>query len=149
MARLLQRFALVLWLVTGSLCATAAPPAMAPLPAADVKAVRATVQGQLDAFAARDAEKAFSYAAPSMRERLGSAERFMAMVRAGYPVVYEPAHVAFLIPEALPDGTVVQRVQMTDQRGDAWLATYTLQRQKDKAWRITGCEVQGNKGRVA
>ena len=120
-----------------------------PLPPADVTEVRATVQGQLDALAADDAPKAFSFAAPNVRERMRTAERFLAMVRSGYPVVYRPATVAFLLPEALADGTVVQRVQMTDLRGEAWLATYTLQRQKDKIWRITGCDVQANKGRVA
>jgi hypothetical protein len=80
---------------------------------------------------------------------MGTAERFMAMVRSGYPVVYRPASVTFLVPEALPDGTVVQRVQMTDARGTPWLATYTLQLQKDKSWRISGCDVQAHKGRVA
>ena len=49
----------------------------------------------------------------------------------------------------VPDGTVVQRVQMTDARGTPWLATYTLQLQKDKSWRISGCDVQAHKGRVA
>ncbi|MCW5649559.1 MAG: DUF4864 domain-containing protein [Ramlibacter sp.] len=145
-----HRRLLVLSLLAAGLGAAAPPPASAgPVAPADMKAVRAVVQGQLDAFATRDAEKAFSYAAPNVRERLGSAERFMAMVRNGYPVVYDPAHVAFLVPERLDDGTVVQRLQMTDARGTPWLATYTLQQQKDKAWLITGCEVHGNTGRVA
>ncbi len=98
------------------LCLAQIAPA-APLPDLQAREVRATVQGQLDAFAANDARKAFSFAAPSVRERMGTAERFMAMVRSGYPVVYRPASVTFLVPEALPDGTVVQRVQMTDARG--------------------------------
>ena len=72
----------------------------------------------------------------------------MAMVRNGYPVVYRPASVAFLKPE-LKDEQVIQRVQMLDARGDAWLAIYSLQRQKDKSWRITGCAVVENKGRTA
>ena len=70
----------------------------------------------------------------------------MAMVRSGYPVVYRHASVNFLGAQRLADGTVVQRVHMTDTRGDAWIATYTLQREKDKVWRITGCDVQA--GRV-
>lgn len=115
---------------------------------AEVAAVRAVVQGQLDALARDDAAKAFSFAAPNVRNRLGTAERFMAMVRAGYPVVYRPASVGFLVPQRLPDGTVVQRVRMTDARGDAWLAVYTLQRQQDKSWRISGCDVQPAQGRV-
>lgn len=136
-------------LVVLALAAAALPATAAALSASDTRGVRAAVQGQLDAFAADDAAGAFSFAAPNVRQRMGTAQQFMAMVRSGYPVVYRPASVAFLIPDQLPDGTVVQRVQMTDARGDAWLATYTLQRQPDQAWRITGCEVQPNKGRVA
>jgi hypothetical protein len=72
----------------------------------------------------------------------------MAMVRNAYPVVYRPASVAFLKPEG-KDDKAIQRVQMTDASGDSWLAIYSLQRQKDKAWRITGCVVVTNKGRMA
>lgn len=118
-----------------------------PLSDAEVAAVRAVVQGQLDALARDDAAAAFSYAAPNVRNRMGTAQRFLAMVRAGYPVVYRPASVDFLLPQRLADGTVVQRARMTDGRGQAWLAVYTLQRQKDKAWRISGCDVQPARGR--
>lgn len=118
----------------------------ATLTAADEKMVRATVQGQLDAFAKNDAKKAFSYAAPNVREAVGSAEGFMAMVRQGYPVVYRNTSVSFLKPEVAGD-QVIQRVQMTDVDGESWLANYALQRQKDKSWRITACVVVENKGR--
>lgn len=109
--------------------------------------MRATVQGQLAAFAAADANKAFSYAAPNVREALGTAAGFMAMVRQAYPVVYRPSSVAFLKPEN-KDGQVIQRVQMQDAAGDAWLAVYSLQR-NGKGWLITGCVVVANKGRMA
>lgn len=120
----------------------------ATLSAADEKNVHAVVQGQLTALARDDASKAFSYAAPSVRQAVGTAADFMAMVRRSYPAIYRPASVAFLRPES-KDGQVIQRVQMRDERGDEWLATYSLQRQKDKAWRITGCLVVSNKGRMA
>ncbi len=115
---------------------------------ADAKTVRAVVEAQLAAFAKDDAVKAFSFAAPNVRETFGSATNFMSMVRSGYPVVYRPASVTFLTAE-LRDKQVVQRVQMNDFDGDAWLAIYTLEKQKNKAWRITGCVVVENKGSVA
>ena len=69
------------------------------------------------------------------------------MVRTGYPVVYRPASVSFLQPE--PDAKeVVQRVHLTDGQGNAWLAVYRLQRQKDKAWRIAGCVVVAERGQA-
>lgn len=119
-----------------------------PLSDAEVAAVRAVVQGQLDALARDDAVKAFSFAAPNVRNRVGTAERFMAMVRAGYPVVYRPSGVDFLLPQRLADGTMVQRARMTDARGQVWLAVYTLVRLKNKDWRISGCDVQPATGRA-
>jgi Domain of unknown function (DUF4864) len=105
---------------------------------ADAKAVRALIEAQLAAFAADDAEKAFSYAAPGIRTLFVSADRFMAMVREGYPVVYRPASVAFLKPEWI-DRKLIQRVQMLDAAGASWMVVYELERQPDRSWRIAAC----------
>ena len=120
----------------------------APFTAADEKTVRTTVEAQLAAFAKDDAVKAFSYAAPNVREAVGTADAFLTMVRRDYPMVYRPASVAFLKAEG-KDGDVVQRVQMQDASGNSYLAVYSLQRQKGNVWRITGCAVVENKGRMA
>ncbi len=147
----LTRFAgwrtLAVCLLAVWLAALGAPARATALSPADEQNVRAAVQGQLAAFAADDANRAFSYAAPNVRDAVGTAENFMAMVRNAYPVVYRPASVAFLKPES-KDGQVIQRVQMQDAAGDAWLAVYSLQRGA-KAWLITGCVVLANKGRMA
>ena len=113
----------------------------------EAKAMRAVVEAQLAAFAADDAKRAFSYAAPSIREMFGTPDRFMAMVRAGYPVVYRPASVIFLVP-LRSQGQLFQGVQMTDTGGSLWLATYRLERQPDGNWRISGCDVQPSSGKM-
>ena len=118
------------------------------LPAKDEKAVQAVVQSQLAAFEADDATKAFSYAAPELRKAIGSPAAFMAMVKNSYPVVYRPASVSFLKAEGAGNEAVL-KVQMMDASGTSYLALYSLQRQKDKAWRISGCKVVENKGRMA
>ena len=120
----------------------------APFTPADEKSVRTVVEAQLAALAKDDASKAFSYAAPNVRKAIGTANRFLSMVQNNYPVVYRPASVAFLKPEGDGD-EVVQRVQMQDASGNAWLAIYILQRQNGNLWRITGCAVIENKGRMA
>lgn len=117
------------------------------LNAEDEKNIRVVVQGQLDALANDDAAKAFSFAAPNVREAFGTAPRFLDMVQRGYPVVIRPATVGFLKVEG-KNKLAFQRVQMTDQAGDHWLATYSLARQKNGEWRITGCTVAENKGRM-
>lgn len=126
----------------------AATPACAePVSALDAKAARTVVEAQLEAFAVDDAKRAFSYAAPSIRAMFGTPERFIAMVRAGYPVVYRPATVTFLAPVWV-DGQLVQGVHLTDGSGALWLAVYRLERQPDKAWRISGCDVQPASGKM-
>ena len=124
------------------------PVQAAPFTAADEKTVRTVVEAQLAAFAKDDAVKAFSYAAPSIREAVGTADAFLNMVRRDYPVVYRPASSTFLKAEGKGDD-VVQRVQMLDASGNSYLAIYSLQRQKGNLWRITGCAVIENKGRIA
>lgn len=118
-----------------------------PVSAADSKAVRTVVEAQLAAFADDDGKRAFSYAAPSIREMFGSPDRFMAMVRGSYPVVYRPAAVVFLHPEWV-QGQLVQGVHLTDAGGALWLAVYQLERQPDRSWRISGCSVQPSVGKM-
>ncbi|HET7527280.1 MAG TPA: DUF4864 domain-containing protein [Burkholderiaceae bacterium] len=105
---------------------------------ADAKAVRALIEAQLAAFASDDANKAFSFAAPTIQTLFVSADRFLAMVREQYPVVYRPASVSFLQPEWI-DGRLIQRVQMIDAAGAPWLVAYEVQQQPDRSWRIAGC----------
>ena len=116
-------------------------------PIKDAQLVRSVIEAQLAAFAKDDATKAFSFAAPNIRSSLKSADKFMAMVRASYPVVYRPASTLFL-PAQIDGMQALQKVQMSDTQGEAWIAVYTLEKQKDKAWRITGCLVVENKGSV-
>lgn len=113
------------------------------LSAPDARAVQAVVQAQLEAFAADDAARAFSYASASIQAQFGDAGRFMAMVRRGYPMVIDPAAVSFFQPQALAPQpqAVTQVVQLRDREGRLWKATYLVERQTDAGWRIGGCVV--------
>ena len=138
----------VLWL--GLALAGLTPSAFADqpaVPAPSAKAVQLIVRAQLDAFAADDAKRAYSYAAANIQQMFGTADNFMEMVRTTYPVVYRPASVTFLTPK--PQGkVVVQPVHMADGRGATWIAVYRLEQQKDKSWRIAGCVLVPNGGQT-
>lgn len=136
-----------LWLAMAATAVLLANPAIA-MSDVDENSVREVVQAQLDALARDDAAAAYSFAAPSVRENFKSAAQFMAMVRKSYPAIYRPSSTAFLKPED-HHGQVIQRVQVVDDSGSTWLALYSLQRQKDRSWLITGCQVIPNKGRMA
>jgi hypothetical protein len=145
MQSLLSKFLFGLVLMGGLV---GAPAQAAPASAADTKAAQAVIQAQLNAFAADDAKLAFSFAAPTIRAQFGSADNFLVMVRQGYPMVYRPANVSFFKPEMI-SGTLIQKVQFADLDGAEWVATYHLERQKNKAWRISACVVEPRSGSSA
>ena len=125
-----------LWCVA-SLCALSAL-AAEPLEPSDRAAVRQVIEAQLAAFAADDAQQAFSYASPTIQETFITARNFLDMVRIAYPVVYRPASLSFQVPYWEND-EVWQTVEMRDAQGADWTAIYTLLRQADGVWRINGC----------
>ena len=116
--------------------------------AQDTREAQNLVRAQLAAFASDDDEQAFSFASAAIRQMFGTAAQFVRMVRGAYPVVYRPAAVLFLKPEAADD-ELVQPVHMTDRSGKTWLALYRLQRQDDKSWRIGGCVLVPRAGKTA
>jgi hypothetical protein len=136
-------------LITLLLMLFAVPAAAAQprLDAADLKAIRAAVSAQLDAFAHDDGPKAFSYATSDIRQQFGDPDTFLAMVRHNYAVVYRPASVTFLVP-LQEYGEVLQQVRMTDASGGVWLARYHMERQPDGRWLIAGCDLARIEGRA-
>jgi Domain of unknown function (DUF4864) len=108
---------------------------------ADESGVQATVQRQLQAFAAEDAGSAFALADPGLRTRFGTAEEFLNVVRNEYPMVLRPISVLFLKPHS--DGAIaLQKVRMTDSEGSAWMVTYLLNRQRNDQWLISATLVE-------
>ena len=101
---------------------------------------RALIQKQLDAFAKDDAAEAFGYAAPGIKQLFGSPEIFIAMVQRQYPAVYRHRSAEFGPVKSAGD-TVAQAVTLVDADNQVWTALYTLARQPDGAWLISGCTV--------
>jgi hypothetical protein len=114
-----------------------------PVPEADAQRVRSVITTQLQAFAADDADAAFAAATPGVREAIGSAGHFLALVRGAYPMIYQPASITFMRPE-LRGSAVLQLAEITDGQGKSWLALFSLEQQPDASWRISGCIVAEN-----
>lgn len=113
-------------------------PAFSQPSSVNLVAAKAAVQGQLAAFAKDDAELAFSFAAPSIQAVFKTPQNFIDMVIRLYPVVHRPVKVSFMKPQSAGSDLLLP-VQMTDIRGKAWIANYTLQQQPDGKWLISGC----------
>lgn len=117
------------------------------LSAADTLQIQAVVAAQLAALAQDDAERAFATATPQVRDQVGSAARFLSLVRSTYPMVYRNAGTTFLAPEE-DNGQVVQVVQIRDHAQNAWVALFAVQRQQDQSWRIGSCLVAQAPGKA-
>ncbi len=98
-------------------------------------AIVGVISAQMDAFRHDDGDKAFSYAAPSIRGIFQTPQNFMAMVRGGYPAVYRPSEVEFLAPRLEPPD-ILQPVRVTGPDGESVIALYRMQRQADGSWKI-------------
>lgn len=106
----------------------------------DRAAGRAAIERQLDAFKRDDAAGAYEMASPSIRSMFPSQDVFLEMVRRGYKPVYRPRSYAF--GQGRDDGEgFEQTLQVQDQDGVDWDAVYSLERQPDGSWRISGCRL--------
>ena len=103
--------------------------------------IRATIGAQLEAFHARDADRAFSYASPSIRAKFRTPARFFSMVRDHYPAVYAARNPEFLQLTEI-GGVWIQGVIISDRLGESWLAQYPMEQQPDGKWLINGCLVK-------
>ena len=105
---------------------------------ADRSAIRGVIEGLLKAFQRDDAAGAYAHAAPPIQNLFPNEERFMAMVRESYRPVYKRRAHAFADLKETPLG-LAQSVEIKDADGVDWIALYTVERQPDGSWKITGC----------
>ncbi len=111
----------------------AVPAVRAEDPAA---AIRQVISDQIAAFEADDFATAFTFASPGIHDIFVTPDRFGAMVRQGYPMVWHPGSVRFAGLDA-EGGRMLQRVFVTDGEGRLHLLEYAMVPAED-GWRIDG-----------
>ncbi len=116
--------------------------------AAEWTEIRSVIQSQLDAFQQDDDAAAYALAAPSVKERFPSAEVFSKMVRERYTAIYNPREVKFLTP-SIVQGRIMQGIQFLSDENQLFLAVFTVEKQKDKTWKIKACELVPVESRTA
>jgi hypothetical protein len=136
MLALVRRLMLVAWVAAGAAATAAlADESIAP---ADAVAIQRVIRSQMDAFKIDDWTAAFAYAAPAIREKFQSPQVFSQMVTQGYQPVYRPKGVEFRALKASEFGPT-QEVFVIGPDGLAYIAYYTMEKQADGTWRISGC----------
>lgn len=113
----------------------------------DIAAAQSTIRSQTEAFGRDDADAAYSYAAPGIRDIFPRADIFMSMVRRSYAPVYR--HKSFEFGDARSvAGQIQQDVRIIDEDGEAWDALYTLEPQPDGSLKIVGCVLKKAPGQA-
>ncbi|MBL8908504.1 MAG: DUF4864 domain-containing protein [Rhizobiales bacterium] len=107
---------------------------------ADQSAFQQIINDQIAAFNADDGLRAYSHAAPVIRQLFPTPDIFMSMVRQGYQPVYRQRSFSF--GDAFDDmGSPAQEVTIVDLDGRTWTAIYSFERQANGTWKISGCRL--------
>jgi hypothetical protein len=107
---------------------------------ADRVAVQQTIGDQIAAFRAGDHDRAYSFAAASIKDTFRTVDAFIAMVRSGYMPLYAPQSYSFGRSAAIGEA-IHQEVFATDSGGRQWQAVYTLRRDENGAFKIIGVKL--------
>ena len=110
--------------------------------AGEETAAQASIDAQLKAFLAGDNAGAYSYAAPSVKKIFPTLDVFMSMVTNGYRPVQQPKSYSFGKFEWMGDGKIAQQVLLVGPDGKDYEALYTLEKQPDGSWLITGVSLR-------
>jgi hypothetical protein len=109
-----------------------------PAPAQEAP-IQQAIQAQLDAMAADDFLRAYDYASPNIRQLFGPVENFEAMVKRGYPMVWQHQAVRMLELRSVA-GNLWQRVLVTDLQGRGFLLDYMMVETPD-GWQINAVQL--------
>ncbi|HEY1862663.1 MAG TPA: DUF4864 domain-containing protein [Roseiarcus sp.] len=112
--------------------------AVAPAEELTAARSRAIVERQFDAFERDDGEAAYALAAPTIKEMFGDAAHFMAMVRDHYAPVYRHRSVEFGAFKESGDQASLAAT-LVDNDNVVWTALYSLSRDANGDWLISGC----------
>ncbi len=109
---------------------------------AEIDAAKSVIDGQIRAFLAGDNDKAYAFAAPSIRQMFPSVDAFMSMVTRGYRPVWKPKRYSFGNSVEIDRNQIAQQVIVTGPDGKDYEAVYTLSLQQDGSYKITGVQLR-------
>lgn len=110
------------------------------LPAQADEDIEGVISAQIEAFLADDFETAFTFASPMIKNIFGTPERFGAMVRNGYPMVWRPRDVEFLAIERR-GRELWQNVMVRDADGAMHILEYQMI-PGENGWKINAVRVR-------
>lgn len=104
-------------------------------------AIRRVIEQQLDAIRKDDAERALSFASPTIRTAFRDATTFMALLAKEYAPIIRWDKATFLDLRN-KDDHYVQRVKLIDKKGKAAVANYALIKADTGEWVVAGVAIE-------
>ncbi|MGA8447922.1 MAG: DUF4864 domain-containing protein [Roseiarcus sp.] len=102
---------------------------------------RATIERQFEAFARDDAEAAYALADQTIKQMFVDPDHFLAMVRDRYAPVYRHRSVEFGdFAESGDEASLT--ATLVDNDNVVWTALYSLRREANGDWLISGCVLE-------
>jgi len=103
----------------------------------DLSQTQTIIENQIKAFQNKNAELAFSFAAPIIKLKFNNSEDFMNMVESYYEPVFNPKQYYFIDSKYF-EGSIYHNLQIISQTNVSYLATYSLIKDNNE-WKISGC----------
>tara|TARA_B100000965_G_scaffold172137_1_gene143748 strand:+ start:393 stop:815 length:423 start_codon:yes stop_codon:yes gene_type:complete len=103
----------------------------------DLSQTQTIIENQIKAFQNKNAELAFSFAAPIIKLKFNNSEDFMSMVESYYEPVFNPKQYYFIDSKYF-EGSIYHNLQIISQTNVSYLATYSLIKDNNE-WKISGC----------
>lgn len=112
--------------------------AAGPGRADDAADIAAVIGDQMQAFTARDLDRAFSHASPTIKGIFGDPQNFGRMVAQGYPTVWDNTTTRYLDLREVA-GRLWQRVEVTGADGRVQYFDYQMIQTPD-GWQINAVQ---------
>jgi len=110
-----------------------------------VAEAQAVISGQIAALMRNDAERAYSFASPSIRSLYPDKNQFLDMVRKNYEPVYQAGNYAFGRSKLIGGGEMVlQEVMIGAREGKDWTAIYQMRLMDDGSYKVDGVRMMRN-----
>ena len=107
--------------------------------AQDDRGIEDVITQQLQAFNDRDIDGAWQFASPMIQGMFGTPQNFGAMVRNGYPMVWDNSDAQFM-DQTGSGQLIMQDVFVRDAEGRGWILSYAML-QTEAGWRINGVSI--------
>ena len=104
----------------------------------DREQIRAVISAQVASMRTSDFVKAVGLTTAALQRQAGSPEAFIESLKSTYrPVINSRSFVFEDLKQVM--GIVSQSVLFFFEEGDVVLASYTMEKQEDGSWKISGC----------